>query len=114
MSISYSRYDTARYPLSRRSRGLCFHIVAVSVDYNGATDYILGRKSVCQHRAPGISVISKERRQIPRMIGMLASAPIKMRARIGKRLFCATRTFARIMNVHTVYLRRAERALIIW
>ena len=106
-------YYSARYPLSRISRRIGVQIVSLCVDDNRAPHNILWKEPVCQHGAPRIPLIAKERRKISRMRGMCATALVKVSARVLKGSFRASRTLPRVVNVKSIYLGCAGIVLVI-
>jgi hypothetical protein len=69
------------------------------VDNDCTSDDILNLEAVGKHRAPCVAVVSEERREVARVVRMLAVAWVKMTARIGKRIPFVSRTAFAFMNM---------------
>lgn len=73
--------DAAGNLLSGISGGLRCEIIGIFVDNDGFADDLAYRKPVCQKHCESVAAVAPQRRQVSRMIGVLAAVRIVVRQR---------------------------------
>lgn len=96
-------YDPACDFLSGITGGLRCKIVRRTMYDDGTPNDILRLKPIGIYRIPGGAIVSKQRRQIACVLGMLAVVRIIVAFCIRKRILCVSGTAVSLVHMHSEY-----------